>query len=213
MNQISKDELKDRRQYITSAVEAAIEKNNYTKLAALVEFADEYGVKKSLRYKAWLILGMQWKNERQFVDAAIALNAARRTEPLKTSTVRLLFECIMHFVEEYRTIFSLSDLTKIEIELERILEFYKVKKLWTHPVIKDGRNLYEQVKLIKQTAKEVVETPATHKTDRITNALHTNVSIDEVRADFARIVTPYLLEMIAEEKKKEAKKKRRTKKD
>jgi hypothetical protein len=213
MAQISNGDLKDRRHYTTLAIKSAIEKREYHRLSEWIELADEYGVKKSLRYKAWNILGTQWKADRNFVDAAIALNAARRIKPLQITTVKLLFDCIALFVEENRMIFSQSDLTKIELELERILEFYKVKKLWTHPVIKSGRDLFHQIFMLKQTAKDIVETPATHKTDRIVKALRSNVSFQEVKADYARIIAPILRELLAKEIDEEnPKEKKRSKK-
>ena len=212
MNPISKEDLKDQRQIATLAVESALTKKNFQNLADLVELADKYGVNKRLRFKAWKALGMHWMEGRQLVDASIALNSARRILPLKTDTVKLLFECVRGFVGENKTNFSVSDLSKIEGELERILEFYKLKKLWNHPATKAGRILFREIAALKQTAKDVVETPATHKTDRIVTALRSNVSFEEVKADYARIIAPVLRELMAkeidEEKPKKKKKKR-----
>jgi hypothetical protein len=211
MDPISKADLKDRRYYIGGAVETALANKNFKKLADLVDLADKYGVNKRVRFKSWKAVGVYWMDGWHFADASIAFNSARRIQPLKIKIVKLQFDCLGRFVREYRDVFSFSDLSKIEVELERILEFYKTKKLWNHPAIKGGRGLFDTIIELKSRAKEAIETPATHITDRIVDALYTNVSMDEVRADFARIITPYLLEKIAEDDDKAGKKKKKKK--
>jgi hypothetical protein len=212
MNQHTNDERIYARELTTAAVESALEKREYEKVSNLVELADKYGVNKALRFKAWKAVGSHWMSAGYFGDASIAFNSARHIYPMKTNTVKLMFECIHRFVREYEEIFSLSDLSSIEDELERILEFYKVNKLWNQPAINAGKQLLHDVVALKRTAIDAVETPATHKTNHIVDALHSNVSMDEVQADFARIITPYLLEQIAEEEKRDPKKKKKKQK-
>jgi hypothetical protein len=216
MTKLTPEQIKDGREIITLGLKNALSRKDHKKLEGLAEIADKYGVNKTLRHRAWKLLGTHWMGEGHFVEAAIALNSARQADPLKMDTVKLLIQCLGGFVNDYRETFSSSDLSKIEDELDRILNFYKVKNLWRHPATNVGKELLHDVVQLKVSAKESTETPATHKTDRIVNALHTNVSMDEVRADFARLITPYLLERIAEEQKegnKGAKKKRKKKHD
>lgn len=120
-----------------------------------------------------------------------------------------LFDSLVAFVNKEETVFSVSDINKIEEELESFLEYYKVNKLWKIPVIKDGRSFHERVRTIRTATKTSTETPPTHKVDRIAIVHHTHVIMDEVRSDFARLITPYLLELIVEEEKKETKKKKK----
>jgi hypothetical protein len=46
------------------------------------------------------------------------------------------------------------------------------------------------------------ETPATHRVEYIYNALYGDMTIDEIRAKFARIMAPYFRQKLEEDAKK-----------
>ena len=100
-------------------------------------------------------------------------------------------------------------------QLQRLLEFYKLQKMWDSPPIEQGKQVYRRINYLRINAKSAVETPATARVDRIVKAFRENVTMEEVAADYARIMAPVFLELLAEdidderkEKKKKAKKKK-----
>ena len=70
-----------KRGLFTTAVQNALKKKNYKKLADLIELADEYGVRKPLRAKGWLATGTYWQSGGYHSDAVIAFNSARVLQP------------------------------------------------------------------------------------------------------------------------------------
>lgn len=212
MTTYTKEQLKDGREVITDALENAFAKKDYRKLDSLTLVADKYGVNKSLRYKTWITVGEHWFSEQQYVESTIAFNAARRIFPLRMKIVQQLFSSLSQYVQLYRNDFTKDDLIKLNHELKRILYFYKINKQWINPSIVNMRFLSNDIDELIEFAPIQIEGPATHRTDKIVDSLQNNVSMDEVKAEFARIITPYLLEALSENEEKPKKKSKKKKK-
>lgn len=198
----------------TLAVKEQLRIKSFTKLPDLAELADEYGVNKALRLKAWKALGMHWMNEKHFIEATIALSYARVIQPANIKILSGLFESLNEFVSEFRDRFSTEDLELLSEEVQRLLEYYKTKRMWDVPPIVQGKQIFRRINYLKIDAKSAIETPASFKAACIAKALRQNVSMDEVAADFARIMAPVFLELLANDidEKRNTKKKKPKKK-
>lgn len=208
---------KDLQKIATLSVRAALNKKDFKKLADLVELADQHGVNAALRCRAWKSVADHWRKQGYFSEAAVAYNAARVLTPTNPKIITAFFQTVDDFINEYRTRFSSTDLIPLKEQILRILEFYKAKKMWDAPPINLGKRLLRRLDYVIAETKPAKETPATHKTDHIVKALRSNVSFEEVKADYARIIAPVFREMMAkeidEEKAlKEKKKKKRGRK-
>lgn len=198
-----------KRKIFTDAVKEQLRLKNFQKLPGLAELADEYGVNKPLRFKAWKTLGLHWKKEGHFADAAIALSSARVLQPANIKTLSGLFESLNEFVSEFRDRFSTEDLDLLSEEVQRLLEYYKTEKMWDVPPVVQGKQIFRRINYLKIDAKSSIETPASFKVARIAKALRQNVSMDEVAADFARIMAPVFLELLANDIDEERKTKKK----
>ena len=203
-----------KKQLTTVAIRNALTKKNYQKVADLVEIADETGVKKNLRSRAWDAVAQYWFKQGHNAESVIAFNAARVLNPKNEKIIKGCFDSINLFLTEYRSKFSPTDVEPLREQMDRILEFYKVEKMWDSPVIEIGKQIKRRITYIIRTAESEIETPATHKTELIVKALRDNVSYEEVKADYARIIAPIFRELLAEEieAEKEAAKKKSKKK-
>ncbi|MDP1675334.1 MAG: hypothetical protein Q8L88_00600 [Bacteroidota bacterium] len=206
------EKIQFKREMITLAVEAAIEKRNFKKLSEIVELADEYGAKKSLRFKGWMETGLYYQREGHHTDAIIALSSARVLQLTNHKILSALFLSFNEFVSEFRDKFSTEDLNSMLETIQNLLEFYKSKGMWTTPSIEQGKQIFRRISSIKFDATSAVETPASHKVERIVKALRQNVTMEEVTAEYARIMAPVFLDLIAKEIDEERDKKKKKEK-
>ncbi|MCK9409855.1 MAG: hypothetical protein M0R68_12060, partial [Bacteroidetes bacterium] len=196
-------------------IEAALEKKDFKKLTEFLELADKYEVRKSIRFKAWLETGLYYQREGHHSDSVVALSVARVYQPANIKVLNGLFTSLNEFISEFRDRFSTEDLVAISEQVRSLLEYYNAEKLWNSPSIQQGRQIYRRINYLKIDSTSAVETPASHKVDRIVKALRENVTMDEVAADYARIMAPVFLELLAKDidegrkiKKKKSKKKK-----
>jgi hypothetical protein len=199
------------RKIATLSVQSALRKKDYGKLADLVELADAHDVAPNLRSRAWNAVAEYWFKQGHNTEATIAYNAARVLNPTNQRIIMSLFRALDEFLSEYREKFSSTDLLPLKDQIQRILEFYKAKRMWDSPPIELGKRVSRRINYIIKETKPAKETPATHKTDKIIKVLRSNVSFEEVKADYARIIAPIFWEMMAKEidEEKAAKKKKK----
>jgi hypothetical protein len=214
MEKKDNNEIQYKKELTTLAVKSALEKKNYKKLAGLVELADEYSVDGRLRTRAWSAVAQYWYELGHNAESVVAFNSARVLNPKNGKIIKSFFVALDAFLSEYREKFSSSDLDPLKEQINRLLEYYKVLKLWDSPSVEVGKKVLRKITyFIAQTAP-AVETPATHKTEHIVKALRSNVSFEEVKADYARILAPIFRELMAKEidEEKPKKKKKRDRK-
>jgi hypothetical protein len=195
------DAKREETKLMTIVVEARLNNKDYKGLAEVVELIDKYKVKKPLRLKAWFQTGLYWQREGAQSDAIISLNSARVLSPLDTKILTPFFESFNHFLSDYRDVFSQEDLELLSDPVESLLEFYKAKGMWDSLALSMGKHVRRRINYIKRDAKSAVETKASYQVERIVKALRENVTIEQVREEYARIMAPVFWELIAKEAK------------
>jgi len=114
------------------------------------------------------------------------------------------------FYENYKNVCSVQDLNKLYQPFERILNYHEVNHNDHEHMLRRGRDLLIKINYrIKYNAKKAIETPATHKIDRIYNALYSDMSVSEIQAEFARIIEDDIREIVDKKRKKKHKKKQK----
>ena len=191
--------LREETKLMTIAVEARLKNKDFKGLAGIIELVDKYNVKKPLRQKAWFQVGLNWQREGAQSDAIIALNSARVLSPLDAKILTPFFESFNRFLSDFRDDLSVEDLELLSDPVESLLEFYKAKGLWDAPALAMGKHVSRRINYIKADAKSAVETKASYQIERIVKALRENVTIEQVREEYARIMAPVFLELIAKE--------------
>ena len=191
---------KTSKEWATLAIEARLKKKDYKSLAELVDFVDRYKLKKSLRLKAWFQTGLYWQREGAQSDAIIALNSARVLSPLDAKILTPFFESFNRFLSDFRDVISQEDLELLADPVESLLEFYESKGILDSPALAMGKHVSRRINYIKRDAKSAVETKASYQVERIVKALRENVTKQQVAEEYARIMAPVFLELMAKDK-------------
>lgn len=171
-------------------------KKDWQKLSEVMIGAEMVGVNKALRKKGWLHVG-QFETERGNHPAAIiALNSARVLERHPGKVLALMFAEIEAFCEDFDGRFSRQDLLLLAQALERVRSFHSIHSKVPADVQDKGKRVMHWIESRLSDAPLKVETPATHHVQRIYSALYSPMTIEEVRAEFARIVEPLIRERL-----------------
>ncbi len=214
MTQKERNALRDKRELTTRALKNAISKNDLKTISEWIELADKYNCSRPLRLRGWQLSAEYYAAQISQVDAIVAFNSARQCGLDNKKSLSGLFDALSAFFTAYQQQFTKHDLELMLDQIQRLTEFYKIRKLWDSPPIRNGRKITREIEKQIILAPEKIEGPATHKVERVVDALTQNVTKEEVMADFARIIAPVFREIIAKEEseEKESKSKKRKKK-
>ena len=178
------------------AIRQNIAKKDWSRLADVMTEAEKAGVGKELRKRGWYHVGL-YEAERGNHPAAIAaLNFARILDAKPGATLEKIVEEIEAFCQDFNGRFSRQDLYMLAKGLDRIVSFHSFHVKVPRAVQEKGKRLGVWIEDQQRTALDKEETPATHHVQRIYAALYPPLTIEEVRAEFARIVEPLIRERL-----------------
>jgi hypothetical protein len=178
------------------AIRQNIAKEDWTRLSDVMMEAEKAGVGKTLRRTGWYHLGL-YEAERGNHPAAIAaLNFARILDSKPGATLEKIVEEIEAFCQDFNGRFSRQDLYMLAKGLDRVVSFHSFHVKVPRAVQEKGKRLGVWIEDQQQTAPDKEETPATHHVERIYAALYPPLTIEEVRAEFARVVEPLIRERL-----------------
>ena len=200
--QTNMSENQSNKQLVTQAVKNDIKTNNLEHLAAIMPVADRYRVAKSLRLKGWKYLAEHYRENKKHIEALVAFNKARQVKLNDYESFEGLINSLSIIYDEHKEVFSREDLVLLDNQLSRIVSFYTIHLPVEKPIVDEGQRLLLRIQSHLQSAPSKEETPATHKVEYIYNALYGDMTIEEIRAEFARIMAPYFRERLEEEPKK-----------
>jgi hypothetical protein len=189
-------DLQDYKSIIRKAIPTYIKSNNWQRLSATMPLADTYKISKSLRRQGWNYLASYYHDNGQYIDAVIAYNKARRAVLDDRYAITGLLTSLTAIYNDLSDKFSREDLVLLDNQIDRLLSFYTVHHPIDSGLIEAGKTLSTRIKTQLQLAPSKVETPATHRIEAIYNALYSDMTIEEIRAEFARIMAPYFREHI-----------------
>jgi hypothetical protein len=183
----------------TEAIRQNIAKKDWTKLADVMMEAEKVGVGKTLRRRGWYHLGLYEAERGNHPSAIIAFNSARFGQPGDKPVLKELFAQLEAFYVANESVFSREDLLLFEEPIEMIEGFCRLRSKKDDANLDRARKLIQRIQAKVNDAPSKRETPVTHHVVRIHSALYSNMTPEEVRAEFARIIAPTLREMLKED--------------
>ena len=199
--------------YYAMDIKQHIKNQDWEALNEIMSLLQEHGpgAKRYLRL-GWLHLGDHYFSDDRVIDAIVAYNFARAAAVNDKTILRKLFESLEQFYEAAKSDLSREDLLALGDSLERILNFYRVGDLWDSQPIQIGNDLLRKLQSMIEDAPSLEETRATFSVKKIYSAIYDNMTIQEVRAEFARLLEPTFRDLLEEEEEKPKKKKKAAKK-
>jgi hypothetical protein len=178
------------------AIRQNIRRKDWRKLSEVMIGADLAGVRKLLRRRGWYQVGLFEAERENHPAAIIALNSARRLDPKPDQPLNRMLEQIEAFCQDFDGRFSREDLYMLLRSVERVNSFHSFHSKVATEIQEKGKRLVGWIESQLSEASLKEETPATHHVQRIYSALYPPMTIEEVRAEFARIVEPLIRERL-----------------
>jgi hypothetical protein len=178
------------------AIRQNISKKDWQKLSEVMIGAEKVGVRKALRKAGWIQVGRFEASKGNHPSAIVAFNSARVLDPRPGYILGWMYEEVEAFCGDFDGRFSRQDLLVLEQALDRVGSFHSFHAKVPRDIQERGKRLtgWLEVRLSDAPLKD--ETPATHHVQRIYSALYPPMTIEEVRAEFARIVEPMIRERL-----------------
>ena len=198
---IKKSTDRGTRELYSEAVRQNIVKKDWVRLSEVMIGAELARIPKPLRKRGWYHVGLYEAERGNHPGAIIALNSARALDSTPEKTLMRMFEEMKAFCHDFTGKFSRQDLYLLTKSLERIASFHSFHSQVSAAAENEGKKLEQWIEDQLRSATDQVETPATHHVQRICAALFPPMTIEEVRAEFARIVEPLVRERLEQKAK------------
>ena len=178
--------------WYSEAIRQNIAKKDWEKLSEVMIGAEKVGAAKKLRGEGWYRVGLHEAEKGNHPSAIIALNSSRTLRRKPGIVLEKMFEELERFCEDFDGIFSRADLHMLSLATERVGGFISYHPKVSSAIVERARQISAWIESRLSTAQDKEETPATHHVQRIYSALYPPMTIEEVRAEFARIVEPLI---------------------
>lgn len=199
-----------KKQIATLALKTAIKKHDWGRLFDIVSMSAKQGCSKVLIKKGWVELGNHLLEGKDYVNAILAFNSARTLGLFDKKVLDKFIHGLNEFYKIFRQKFSREDLIVFNDTLARLINFYRLHKdRGLDYATEEGQNLVRKVEQQIEVAPSKVETQATFKVKQICDALYSNMTTEEVRAEFAKIVAPLIRDEYEKRVKEKSKQKKR----
>ncbi len=198
----------------TFALKELLKKKNWEKIEELLPAAEQFGVSGRLLQKTWTELGQHQKKDDKLVSAIESFSSARKHDLGNSSILSEIFDCLSGFIDRFENKFSREDLLHLEYGLDRLYSFQKTKIKKEDENLRRAKELLTRIRYKKEEAPSKRETPATPYVFRVYAAIHHDMTFEEVKVEFARVVAPLIRKQLAEKEKElpKSKKKKKNKK-
>jgi len=187
------------KQIITTRLNNYLREKNFEEVKSTMLAAESFGVSKPLLKKSYLFLGKSAINSDSY-SAILFLNKARVIE----SSSKVIFEHFVKAVQEFFRVnveeFSKKDLEEYRQAVLPIIEFHKLKYSAHRKIVDSMSHMFRRIDFrISYVAKDVQESKVSYRIQQIKNSLYGDMTIAEVRTEFARLLGPKLRERISSE--------------
>jgi len=154
--------------------------------------------------KSWEYLITQ----QEYDKAIVIINKARARDVKDKTILQLFINAVSKFFNSNVAEFSKKDLAEFKQTILPIIEFHKLKYPAHRKIVESTEHMFKRIDYrIKYVAKDVEESKVTFRVQQIKSSLYSDMTIEEVRQEFARFIVPKLREMLEkEEDSKEEKK-------
>jgi len=192
----------------TAMVNKFIKAKEYDKLVAVIPAAEKYNVAPSLIRSTCKKAGEYLITQQEYDKAIVIINKTRARDVKDKTILQLFINAVSKFFNSNVAEFSKKDLAEFKQTILPIIEFHKLKYLAHRKIVESTEHMFRRIDYrIKYEAKDVKESKVTYRVQQIKNSLYGDMTIEEVRQEFARLIVPKLREMLEkEEDSKEEKK-------
>ena len=204
----------NQKEILEERIQKNIKDKDWQKLSEAMLVTKEYPIAKSLRFRGWFLVGNYYEEQENFADAIKAYNKARVIKPSVVTVFDKMIAAADAFYAYSRELFSKSDLEKLREALLPILNYHEINFPEQRSVVEIGKSLIKRINYrIKFEAADAVETKVTYPVQIIYDALYGDMTEDQVRNEFARLLSPILREKISEKEKSSKSEKKKNKSD
>lgn len=200
------DLLQIKKKAFTFHLKQHLEKEEWQKLIKVLPGAEEFEVSTTLLRKCWILAGEYLAGEKDWTNAIISYNKARVKNPSTIYVFDELINAFSSFYEQFKNKFSKADLKILKDPLVLLIDYHQLNFPKHQTQVEIAKELIQKINYkINYTAQEKEETPATYRIQQIHNAIYNDMTFEELRSEFARIIEPTVRDLL-EEKEKETKK-------
>lgn len=202
---------KEKKKVLNLRIKQNIENKEWQKLIAALPVAEEAKISTSLLRKAWIYGGEYLFEKKDWVNVITFYNKARSINPSTVVVFDKLIQAFNLFFEQFKDKFSKQDLKTLRDPLILMIDYHEINFPKHQPLIEIGKELIQKIDYkIKYVATDQVETAATFKVQQIYNAIYDDMTFEQLRSEFARIIEPTVRELL-DKKEKETKKEKNKK--
>lgn len=180
------------------ALKEHLNKKNWEKIEELLPAAEVAGVSAGQLKKTWFALGQHQKEDDKVVSALVSFSSARKHDLDNSSILTEILDCLSGFIDRFEDKFSREDLLHLEYGLDRLYSFQKTRTTKEDENLRRAKELLTRIRYKKEEAPSKRETPATPYVFRVYAALHPDMTFEEVKVEFARVVAPLIRKKLVE---------------
>ena len=201
--------LNEKKKILTLRVKNNIINEEWKSLTAAFPVAEEMRISNGLLKKAAKKIGEYFLLQNNHFEAVIFFNKARVRDLSDGKLFKAFVESTLIFFNKNVKDFSKNDLEKFKLTILPIINFHNLNYPEHREIIKPTELLFRRIDYrIKYVAQDVQETKVTHRVQQIKNALYADMSPQEIRDEFAKLIEDDLRELLEEKKSAKTKKKK-----
>ncbi len=201
--------LIEKKKMLTLRIKNNIDNEEWKSLIAAFPVAEEFEISKGLLKKAAKMIGEYFRSRDNYYKAVIFFNKARIRDLSVGNFFSSFVNSALKFFSENAEEFSKNDLVQFKDAISPIIDFHNLNYPEHREIIKPTELLFRRIDYrIKYVAQDVQETKVTHRVQQIKNALYADMSPQEIRDEFAKLIEDDLRELLEEKKSAKTKKKK-----
>jgi hypothetical protein len=187
------------------ALKEHLKTKNWEKIEEMLPAAEVAGVSAGQLKKTWFALGQHQKEDDKLVSALVSFSSARKHDLDNSSILTEILDCLSGFIDRFEDKFSREDLLHLEYGLDRLYSFQKTRPNKEDENLRRAKELLTRIRYKKEDAPSKRETPATPYVFRVYAALHPDMTFEEVKVEFARVVAPLIRKKLSANEKQSSK--------
>ena len=179
------------------------------KVNSCIPVAEEFDISNGLLKKAAKKIGEYFRSRDNYYKAVIFYNKARIRDLSDSNSFSSFVDSALKFFTDNAEEFSKNDLVKYKQAILPIINFHKLNYPEHQKIINPTEQLFRRIDYrLKYVAEDLQESKVTFRVNEIKDALYADMSPQEIRDEFAKIIEDDLRELLEEKKSAKTKKKK-----
>jgi hypothetical protein len=198
----------EKKKMLTLRVKNNIENGEWQKLIDALPVAEEAGIPKPLLHKAFILASGYLEERGELTKVINYLNKARSLKPETVKVFDKIIKAFYSFYLQFKEVFSKQDLTLLKETLLFLIDYHHMNFPRHQNQVKLGRELIQKIDYrLKFKAQDKSESPATFRVQQIQDAIYGDMTFEELRSEFARLIEPTVRDLLDEKAKEDKKSK------